>query len=173
MNEIKTCGMIGIDKKEFPWRYSNKNNSRHQKYLSEMSSRLNDLIRNENVKHFICGADDGANRDFANIVIGLKHNTYKDITLEIVIPFRDMPKYDPEYRAKPVTNIVAQADSVKYIINNSSAPDVIDRNLHIAYKSDLLFIFLNERKKSSATFNTYAFLKNLDKPLELFTLNDY
>lgn len=169
----KTCCVTGHRPSGFPWNYRDTECARHQEYLESMACHIDYYIRKHNVKHFICGGAIGVDTDFAEIVLGLRDNSYDDIKLEIAVPCRDQDKKWTDADKLVYNQILNNADTITFVSETYSPSCMLKRNKYMVDKSNIVFAFWNRNKNSGGTYNTIEYAKKLNKDLKLFILNNY
>lgn len=169
----KVCCVTGHRPSGFPWNYKAFKCAKHQEYLEAMSCYIDYYIKNYGFNYFICGGALGVDTDFAKIVIGLRNTYYDYIKLEIAVP---CPEQDKKWNKEDkyiYKKILMEADVVS-LISETYTPDcMFKRNKYLVDNSDVVFAFWNCNKKSGGTYNTINYANKINKPVELFILNNY
>lgn len=123
---------------------------------------------------FITGMADGADMDFANMVMMYKR-TYQDISLEADLPFPTTPvKRVTPYHASR-NSILMSCDNTHIISDHYFQGCMDQRNRFMVDRADMVYAIWNG-ERHGGTWNTIKYAKSKDKPIRflmLYELNDY
>lgn len=164
---LKICTLTGHRPKGFPWNYRDKNCSQHKEYLKHLENAVRELI-GEGFDYFISGGAIGADQDFAEIVIKLK-KYYPHIRLEIAVPCpeQDLKWCDSDKRR--YKRILKQADFINILSSSYTPRCMQERNEYMADKCELMIVVWNGQQ-CGGTYNTFMYLKSLNKPYKLIEI---
>ncbi len=108
----KTCCCTGHRPKGFPFRYG-EDEQKHDAYLRALRQRVEFVVTQYGVTHFISGMAIGVDMDFAEIVIELRSRF--SVTLECAIPCANQTLKWSDKEKSRYTEILSQADEVNFI----------------------------------------------------------
>ena len=166
--ELKICALTGHRPKGFPWNYRDKDCKEQKEYLKMLEDTIIELIEKDGFNYFIFGGAIGADLDFAEIVINLKIY-YPHIRLEITVPCpeQDLKWCDSDKRR--YKRILKQANFIN-ILSSSYNPHCMQaRNKYMADKCELMIVVWNGQQ-CGGTYNTFMYLKSLNKPYKLIEI---
>lgn len=119
---------------------------------------------------FLSGMADGADLDFADMVIMYKR-TYQGISLEAVLPYPSKP-------AKRMTPYQTRRDSALlkcdkiHIVSDHYFQGCMDkRNRFMVDRADMLYAIWN-REEHGGTWNTIQYARSKEKPIRYLMLNE-
>ena len=107
--------------KGFPWAYNDTECASHQEYIEAMACYIDEVIRKDNVVHFIAGGAIGADTDFAETVLDFRDHVYDHITLEIAVPCEGQDARWSESDRARYKKILDRADKVTVLSPHYSA----------------------------------------------------
>lgn len=164
----KICAVTGHRPKGFPWNYRNKDCKEQKEYLKMLEDTIIELIEKDGFNYFISGGAIGADQDFSEIVIKLKKR-YPHIQLEIAVPCPNQDiKWNSSDKAR-YKQILKNADFVN-ILSTSYTPNCMQkRNEYMVDKSDFVIVVWNG-KTTGGTYNTFNYLKQLNKHYTIINL---
>lgn len=168
----KTCCITGHRPKGFPWDYSDEECALTQEYLESLACQIYDLMRKGDFTHFISGGALGVDIDFAEIVIGLRDNTFDDITLELAVPCPNQQKLWSETDKERYSKILEQANIVTNVSDKYTPSCLQKRNEYMVNKSDLVLAFWNGKNKGG-TFNTITYATKIGKTIDITHLRHF
>lgn len=128
---MKVCAIVGsVNRKELE-AYKNPG------FKNRLYSRLESLILEENVGHFLCGISAGPEMLASEAILELKKK-YPRISLESVIPYEaQAARWNEELRDR-YFNIAACCDR-ETMLQKHYSPDCLDRqDLYMIGKSDII-----------------------------------
>ena len=164
----KICAVTGHRPKGFPWNYRDKSCKKQKEYLKTLEDTIIELIEKDGFDYFISGGAIGADQDFAEIVIKLK-KYYPQIRLEIAVPCPEQDLKWCDSDKKRYKRILKQAD-LQNILTSSYNPHCMQaRNKYMADKCELMIVVWNGQKRGG-TYNTFMYLKSLNKPYKLIEI---
>ena len=168
-----TCCVTGHRSAGFPFP-RNEGDIRYIIYKNELHATVEELIK-MGFDRFITGGCEGADLDFAKVVILMRDCVYREdsvITLEAALPcpYISPKKFTPlqEYRE----DILHSCDKTTVISDHYHRGCMHLRNRHMVEKSDLVLAVWNGRKKGG-TWNTIQYAKKLNKKIKYIMLTDF
>lgn len=164
----KICAVTGHRPKGFPWNYRDKDCKEQKEYFRTLESTVIELIEKDGFNYFISGGAIGADQDFAEIVIKLK-KYYPQIRLEIAVPCPEQDLKWCDSDKKRYNNILKQADFINILSSFYTPRCMQERNKYMADKCDLMIVVWNGQQYGG-TYNTFMYLKSLNKPYKLIEI---
>ena len=166
--KYKICALTGHRPKSFPWNYRDNDCKQHKEYLNSLERIVTELIEQEGFNYFISGGAIGADQDFAEIVIKLKKH-HPNICLEIAVPCPNQDLKWNESDKRRYERIIKNADIVNIISSTYNPHCMQVRNEYMTAKCDLMIV-LRHGQRYGRTYNTFMYLKRLNKPFKLISL---
>ena len=132
---MKVCAIVGsVNRKEAE---AYKDGSFSSAVREELYSRLEALIRGENVDHFLCGMSAGPEMLASEVILELREK-YPRISLESVIPYENQASRWSEELRDRYFNIAACCDR-ETMLQKHYSPDCLDRkDLYMMEKADIV-----------------------------------
>ena len=136
-------------------------------YKQALARNIEDLILN-GYDHFITGMAEGADRDFARLVLQYKVK-YPHIQLEAALPypFRASPYAGESAREKAF--ILARCDMVREISPAYYQGCMQKRNVYMVDKADLVLAVWNGTERGG-TWNTISYARRQGRPIRYLAL---
>ncbi len=138
-------------------------------YHEILEKEVEKLI-NEGYTHFISGMADGADLDFAELIIK-NREYYENIILEAALPYPTNIKKLIEGNKIRKANILSKANLIHTVSDHYFNGCMQKRNSYMVDKSDLVFAIWNGEKKGG-TWNTISYVIKQNKPIRYIMLND-
>lgn len=160
----KTCCVTGNRPKGFSWDYYKQRSSEYKDYIQNMTSLVVNLIENENYTHFIAGGAMGVDTDFAETIIKLRDSKYKEITLELAIPFINHHSAFPLQDKKRFEIVKNKANTITYTMERYTNFAYHVRNRYMVDNSSTVLAFWNGETKGG-TYSTINCTKKQGKQL--------
>lgn len=164
----KICAVTGHRPKGFPWNYRDKDCKEQKEYFRTLESTIIELIEKDGFNYFISGGAIGADQDFAEIVIKLKKR-YPHIRLEVAVPCPEQDLKWCDSDKKRYKRILKQADFINILSSFYTPRCMQERNEYMAEKCDLMIVVWNGQQYGG-TYNTFMYLKSLNKPYKLIEI---
>lgn len=163
----KTCCCAGVRPKSFIWDYYDKKQKMHKDYLRLLEYLIEKQILN-GFTHFIYNGSNGADLDFACIVIRLKRK-YPFIRLELVSAYPSNSSYKHPDDHKRYQKVLNAADQ-HTVLSPCFTPDCFEKqNRYMIDKSQLLFVIWDGRKIDGIN-NLVRYAEKQKKEQELLLL---
>ena len=144
------CCVTGHRPEGFPF-FRNKAEQNYIEYLNFLSRIIDDLIQS-GYDHFITGMAEGADLDFARLV--LQHKTiYPHILLEAALPYPNRSHKHVRDTAIEGASVLAQCDLVQEVSPTYHRGCMQKRNIFMVDKADLVLAIWNGTEKGG-TWNT-------------------
>ena len=152
MEETLTACCTGHRPKGFPFIYGGSS-EKYFAYLHELEKMVLKAINEYGVTHFITGMAEGADLDFAEIVLLLRKK-YKTIKLECAIPYDTQIcglDWENYYRYERILKL---ANEVNYITKTYQKGCCLKRNRYMVDKSDFVIAVYNGQEKGGTYYTT-------------------
>lgn len=157
----RTCAFTGHRPQSLPFRF-NEEDPRCIALKKELESRIERLICEEGVTHFISGMALGVDMYAAEIVLALKRR-YPEITLEAAIPCETQAAKWPEHLRDRYFDIATKCDK-ETMLQTHYTPDCMKkRNQYMVDRADILLAVWNGR--ASGTGQTVMYAREKGKPV--------
>lgn len=133
---MKVCAIIGFKARNAGSREDKDSASQHA-LRQELYARLEKLIKEESVTHFICGMAAGPEMLASEVILELREK-YPGITLESVIPYENQAARWSEKLRDRYFGIAAGCDK-ETMLQRHYSPDCLDRQyLYLLERADIV-----------------------------------
>lgn len=160
------CCVTGHRPDGFPFT-RNQDDQSYAKYMNTLSETIEELIQ-DGYSHFITGMAEGADMDFARLV--LRHKVhYPHILLEAALPY---PVQSCNHISIAVQDRVALLEHCDKVVEISPAYHrgcMQKRNIYMVDQADLILAIWNGTEKGG-TWNTIRYARQKNKPLQYIRL---
>ena len=157
-----TCCVTGHRPSGFP--FSERDVESHAEYKKRLRAQVESLI-DQGYRHFITGMAEGADTDFALIVLDFR-SRIEGITLEAAVPYprKSDPKSLREY-------ILSRCDKVSLISERYYNGCMQKRNCYMVDHADIVLAVWNGHEKGG-TWNTIRYARQKKKTIRYLMLDD-
>lgn len=115
MKKSKVFTMTGALIKELPFDDYNFNDPKYINFTDLLFDYIYSHIKNHEYGYCVCGGLEGVDLDCAEKILEFRDESFFDIKLEIVLPYRDhATKWRTENRLR-LSHILRHADKITYI----------------------------------------------------------
>lgn len=160
------CCVTGHRPDGFPFSRS-PNDPNYAKYRETLSQTVEGLIR-QGYTHFITGMADGADQDFARIVLQYKSN-HPHILLEAALPYPNNAAKHISAAAKERAEIQEKCDVVTAVSPAYHRGCMQKRNVYMVNKADLVLAIWSGVEKGG-TWNTIRYARQKGKNIRYIQL---
>jgi len=119
------------------------------------------------VNHFLCGCALGFDMVAAELIIELKQT--KNITLEIVLPFKEQDKHYTKEQKKRYAGIISKADKVTVISEKYGRSSYTKRNRYMVDNSSLVIALYDDNVCKGEILSMLLYAQQ--KRIEIITIS--
>ena len=160
------CCVTGHRPNGFPFTRSQADRS-YAEYMEMLSKTIEELIQN-GYSHFITGMAEGADLDFALLVLRHKE-IYPHIVLEAALPYPIPSGNHINSAVQERVAILERCDTVQEVSPAYHRGCMQKRNIYMVDKADLILAIWNGTEKGG-TWNTIRYAHQQDKPIRFIRL---
>ena len=162
------CCVTGHRPNGFPF-FRREDDVVYSAYKNMLNEEINKLI-NEGYLHFITGMADGADIDFANVVLSYR-NEMPWICIEAAMPYPYLIKNKENLNGDHKAKILSECDSIHIVSPYYHKGFMQKRNQYMVDKSDLILAIWNGEKKGG-TWNTIKYAQGIGKRIRYIMLDN-
>ncbi|MBQ7924619.1 MAG: DUF1273 family protein [Clostridia bacterium] len=165
--ELGKCCCFGHRPQGFAYGYENKTHILHKKYLRTLEYLVEEQIQKRTYE-FLCGATNGAELDFAEIVLNLREK-YPHIRLKIVLAYPEQYKSFNEIDKQRYIDVLRRADTTLLLSPRYTKWCMQKRNRYLVENAFHVIAVWNGSTKGG-TYNTIKYAQSQLRFIDVVSL---